>query len=138
MIRTYSELIRLPTFQERFEYLVLSGTVGEQTFGRYRYLNQRFYNSRDWRLARNIAIMRDGACDLAIPGRDIFDKIYVHHMNPIQIEDFENNYELLLDPEFLICTSYDTHQAITFGDPDKLIRLPNERRRGDTTPWKVF
>lgn len=135
MIRTYSELIRLKTFEERYEYLRLSGQVGESTFGSYRYLNQKFYNSELWRGARRDVIVRDGACDLAIPGRDIYDKIYVHHMNPAMIEDFEGDYYDLLNPEFLISTSFDTHQAITFGDRNFLKRLPVERRKGDTTLW---
>ena len=137
-IRTYSELSRLVTFEERFNYLALNGVVGNSTFGFDRYLNQNFYRSSDWRRARHRAIVRDNACDLGIHGREIFDKIYVHHMNPITIEDFEKNYDLLIDPEFLICTSFNTHQAITFGNCKNLIQLPQERRRGDTTPWKVF
>lgn len=134
-IRTYSELRRLQTFEERFDYLVLGGRVAESTFGFDRYLNQNFYKSRDWKAARNKAIIRDNACDLGIIGRDIFDQIHVHHMNPITVEDFENNYDLLLDPEFLICTSFNTHQAITFGNSNNLIRLPKERRKGDTRLW---
>lgn len=134
-IRTYSELMSLQTFEERFEYLALYGRVGDSTFGFDRYLNQNFYNSRDWRRTRNGVIIRDNGCDLGIDGRDIFDRIYVHHMNPITIEDFENNYDLLLDPEFLICTSFDTHQAITYGNKNNLRRLPMERRRGDTKLW---
>ena len=134
-IRTYSELVNLRTFEKRFDYLVLDGRVGNSTFGFDRYLNQNFYKSRDWRTARHHAIVRDGACDLGIIGREIHDRIYVHHMNPITIEDFENNYDSLIDPEFLICTSFNTHQAITFGSPDILIRLPKERRKGDTQLW---
>ena len=134
-IKTYSELRQLSTFEERFDYLVLGGVVGHSTFGTDRYLNQRFYTSSDWKLARNRAIIRDHACDLGILGRDILDQIYVHHMNPITIEDFENNYDALIDPEFLICTSFNTHQAITFGDPNHIIKLPRERRRGDTRLW---
>ena len=134
-IRTYSELCRLQTFEERFDYLVLGGVVGHFTFGFDRYLNQNFYRSKDWRVARDKAIIRDNACDLGIIGRDIFDRIYVHHMNPITIEDFENNYDALIDPEFLICTSFNTHQAITFGNTNNLIKLPRERRRGDTQLW---
>lgn len=134
-IRTYSELITLPTFEERFDYLALSGRVGQATFGSDRYLNQLFYRSREWRQVRNDIIIRDGGCDLGIYGRDIFDRIYVHHMNPITVEDFEKNYDLLVNPEFLICTSFDTHQAITFGDRNKLIHLPLVRRKGDTKLW---
>lgn len=134
-IRTYSELRQLLTFEERFEYLVIGGIVGNSTFGLDRYLNQNFYRSRDWKQARDKVIIRDCACDLGITGREIFDRIYVHHMNPITIEDFENNYDTLIDPEFLICTSFNTHQAITFGNSNNLIKLPRERRRGDTLLW---
>lgn len=134
-IKTYSELSRLQTFEERFDYLVLGGIVGRSTFGFDRYLNQVFYNSNPWRLARDKAIIRDNACDLGIIGRDIFDRIYVHHMNPITVDDFENHYDELIDPEFLICTSFNTHQAITFGSPNILIKLPKERRKGDTRLW---
>lgn len=135
-IKSYSELRLLPTFRERFDYLVLNGTVGHATFGANRYLNQNFYRSKDWRRARNETIIRDCGCDLGIAGRDIYDKIYVHHMNPVTVEDIYENYDLLLDPEFLICTSFATHQAITFGDPKQLMYLPNERRKGDTKLWK--
>lgn len=134
-IRTYSELINLPTFQERFDYLALHGKVGHVTFGADRYLNQNFYRSREWRRLRNDIIIRDGGCDLGIIGLDIFDRIYVHHMNPITVDDIENNYDLLVDPEFLICTSFDTHQAITYGNKNNLFRLPVERRKGDTKLW---
>lgn len=134
-IRTYSELIRLPTFEERFKYLSLHGIPGETTFGFDRYLNQVFYKSREWRQARDFVIVRDNACDLGIYGREIFNGIRVHHMNPITIYDFEENYDLLLDPEFLICSSLNTHNAIHFGDQRSLIRLPVERRKGDTKLW---
>jgi len=134
-IKTFSELSYLLTFNERFNYLALIGNIGQTTFGFDRYLNQVFYNSADWRQARNAVIVRDNACDLGICGREIFDRIYVHHMNPITVEDFEENYDLLIDPEFLICTSFNTHQAITFGGAKSLIQLPKERRRGDTALW---
>lgn len=134
-IKTYSELILLPTFRDRFDYLVLNGIVGHQTFGANRYLNQNFYRSKAWRRARNETIIRDNGCDLGIYGREIYDKIYVHHMNPVTVEDIEEHYDLLLDPEFLICTSFNTHQGITFGDPNKLLSLPRERMRGDTKLW---
>lgn len=136
IIRSYSELILLPTFRERFDYLMLNGTVCNETFGADRYLNQRFYRSKEWRRARNETIIRDGGCDLGIIGREIHDKIYVHHMNPVTIEDIEENYDLLINPEFLICTSFYTHQGITFGDPKKLVTLPRERTKGDTKLWK--
>ena len=125
----------MSTFEDRFDYLILYGTVGHVTFGADRYLNQRFYNSREWRRVRNQVIIRDGGCDLGIPGFDIFDRIYVHHMNPITVDDIENNYDLLINPEFLICTSFDTHQAITYGNRNNLFRKPLERRRGDTKLW---
>ena len=135
-IKTYSDLILLPSFIERFNYLVLNGIVGHSTFGADRYLNQNFYRSRDWRRARNEVIIRDHGCDLGIPGREIYDKIYVHHMNPVTIEDIEEYYDWLLDPEFLICTSFNTHQGITFGDKNHLLSLPRERTKGDTKLWK--
>ena len=135
-IRMYSELIQLSTFQERFDYLVIGGVVCNKTFGRDRYLNQNFYRSKEWRRVRNIVIGRDEGRDLGIEGREIYDKIYVHHMNPMTVEDIEENYDLLLDPEFLICTSFNTHQGITFGDPKKLLHLPRERTKGDTTLWR--
>ena len=138
MIRSYSELIRFKTFEERFEYLSLRGNVGAATFGFDRYLNQIFYNSARWRSIRDHVIWRDRACDLAIVGRDIFDGIRVHHINPVSIDDLEEVTDNLVDPEFLVCTSLNTHNAIHFGSKKNLIRLPTERRRGDTTPWKVY
>ena len=135
-VRSYSELIRLRTFVERFEYLATTKRVGDPTFGANRYLNQNFYRSKEWRRARNIVIERDNACDLGIPDREIMGTIYVHHMNAVTVDDIYDNYDLLLDPEFLICTSFDTHQAIEFGDKNKLIYLPRERRKGDTTLWR--
>lgn len=134
-IKTYSELITLPTFEQRFEYLALYGKVGHSTFGADRYLNQNFYRSREWRSIRNVVIIRDNGCDLAMPGFDIFDRVYVHHMNPITVEDIDKNYNLLVNPEFLICTSFNTHQAITFGNRNNLFQLPKERKRGDTILW---
>jgi len=135
MIRTYSELIQIPTFEERFEYLKLDGRVGESTFGFDRYLNQKFYNSQDWKTIRNYVIVRDEACDLGIKDREIYGVIIVHHMNPISVKDLENNIHLVLDPEYLICVSSRTHNAITFGNKDNLIFLPKERKRGDTKLW---
>lgn len=134
-IKTYSKLIRLRTFEARFEYLALYGKVGQDTFGRDRYLNQNFYRSREWRRARNEVIVRDNGCDLSMPGFDIYDKIYVHHMNPITMDDLDYNFESLIDPELLICTSFNTHQAITFGNKNNLLLLPRERRKGDTKLW---
>jgi hypothetical protein len=134
-IRTYSELIRLETFEERFDYLKLFGKTGTTTFGFDRYLNQNFYRSREWRSVRNLVIVRDDACDLAMPDRSIFGAIRVHHMNPITVEDFEAGSEIMLDPEFLICVSHRTHNAIHFGNKDNLTRLPKKRTKGDTTLW---
>ena len=134
-IRTYSDLIQLSTFHERFAYLALYGKVGHTTFGPERYLNQNFYRSKAWKRVRTEVIARDNGCDLGIAGREIYDKIYVHHMNPLYIEDFEDNYDLLLNPEFLISMSYVTHQAITFGTKNNLLFLPRERTKGDTKLW---
>jgi len=135
IIRSYSELSKLKTFNQRFDYLVLFGIVGHSTFGTDRYLNQKFYRSREWRKARNDVIVRDCGCDLGILGREIYDRIYVHHMNPVTVDDIYEHYDLLIDPEFLICTSFNTHQAVTFGDRNHLLRLPRERSKGDTKLW---
>lgn len=135
-IRTYSELQRLPTFQERFDYLKLTGQVGEETFGRERYLNQRFYTSPEWRHLRKEIIARDLGCDLGIPGREIGDRIHIHHMNPIGTDDIITQSEYLTNPEYLICVSGDTHKALHFGDGESLPRDPVQRFPGDTCPWK--
>lgn len=135
IIRTYSELMSLRTFEERFEYLVLYGSIGVATFGFDRYLNQDFYNSWEWRRIRDKIIVRDNACDLAIPGRDIFDAIRIHHLNPLLAREIQRGDPIMLDPEFLICTSLDTHNAIHFGSSKNLTRLPIERRKGDTKLW---
>ena len=137
-IRTYSELIKLRTFEERYEYLKLGGSLGVVTFGFDRYLNQRFYNSTQWKKLRRDIIIRDEACDLAIPGHEIETGIRIHHLNAITIEDFENGNYDILDPEFLICCSLNTHNAIHFGNKSNLIQLPKERRKGDTTLWGQF
>lgn len=134
-IKTYSKLITFKTFEERFEYLILYGKIGQPTFGADRYLNQNFYRSREWRNARNVVIIRDGGCDLSMEGFDIYDRVYVHHMNPITMEDLDYNFESLTDPELLICTSFNTHQAISFGNKNNLLFLPSERRGGDTKLW---
>ena len=136
IIRTYSELITLPTFEERFEYLKLNGIVGEDTFGHRRYLNQVFYKTREWRDLRHYVIVRDNGCDLGVEGFDIYGQIEVHHMNPITIEDIENRSEFLLDPEYLISTSPLTHKAISYGDASLLPLPPIERFRNDTCPWR--
>ena len=135
-IRTYSELITLPTFKERYEYLKLNGRVGEETFGFDRYLNQAFYKSEEWRAVRDYVIVRDNGCDLGIEGHEIFGKILIHHMNPISKRDILDHSDLLLNPEYLICTIKNTHDAIHFGDENLLIVAPIERRKNDTCPWK--
>lgn len=135
-IRTYSELITLPTFEERFIYLQLGGKVGEDTFGHDRYLNQMFYTSDEWRRIRRDVIVRDNGCDLGIQDREIHGLIIIHHMNPITIEDIINRSEFLLNPEYLISTVKNTHDAIHFSDERILITDPIERRPNDTCPWK--
>lgn len=135
-LKTYSELILLPTFEERFDYLQLSGGVGEMTFGGSRYLNQSFYRSREWKQIRDNIIVRDMGCDLACDDRPIYDQIYIHHINPITIEVMRSNSDLLLNPENLICVSYETHNALHYGSRETLSSPYVERRSGDTCPWK--
>lgn len=135
-IRTYSELISLSTYEERYNYLKLSGEVGKDTFGFDRYLNQIFYKSPEWRSIRDHVILRDSGCDLAIPDREIYGRILIHHMNPITKEDILDRTDLLLNPEYLICTSKLTHTAIHYGDESLLIKDPVVRRPNDTCPWK--
>lgn len=136
IIRTYSELIQLKTFEERFEYLKLDGIVGRETFGFDRYLNQMFYTSIEWKKFRRDIILRDNGCDLAIPGLDIVGKVFIHHLNPITKEDILNRTEYLMNPEFVICSSKLTHDAIHYGDSDLLPKGPIERKRNDTCPWR--
>lgn len=133
--KTYSELITLPTFEERFEYLKLSSKVAEETFGFDRYLNQVFYRSARWKSTRNKIIIRDEGCDLGIPDRPIQGKIFIHHMNPILLEDIESNSDFLLNPEYLICAAFETHNAVHYGDENLLILVPQERTKGDTKLW---
>ena len=135
-IRTYSEMILLPTYEERYRYLRLGGKVGQETFGFDRWLNQQFYKDPEWLESRDWVIIRDCGCDLAIPDREIKTKILVHHMNPITKEDILRRTKFLLDPEYLICTIKSTHDAIHYGDESKLITAPIERRPNDTCPWK--
>lgn len=138
-IRTYSELITLPTFIDRYRYLKIGGKVGEETFGFDRYLNQMFYkHDKEWLSVRDYVIVRDGACDLGMPDREIGGKtrILVHHMNPITKEDILGRTKYLLDPEYLICTIKNTHDAIHFGNEDLLIKEPILRTRNDTCPWR--
>lgn len=137
-IKCYSELSRLHTFHDRYEYLRLNGAVGKETFGFDRYMNQMFYRSPEWRRARDEVIIRDLGCDLGIPGREIPRgvKIIIHHMNPILPEDIECRNEMILDPEYLITTIHDTHLAIHYGDEHLLLQEPTERFPGDTCPWR--
>ena len=135
-IRTYSELILLPTFEERFKYLQLNGRVGDNTFGFDRYINQNFYRSAEWKRIRDLVIMRDNGCDLGIAGYEIYGRILIHHMNPITIKDIVDMSEYLLNPEYLICVSHNTHNAIHYGDESLICIGPVERRPNDTCPWK--
>lgn len=137
IIRTYSELITLPTFEERFKYLQLNGAVGRDTFGFDRYLNQHLYQrSQRWKSVRDKVILRDNGCDLAIEGYTIFGKIIIHHMNPISVEDILEERDTVFDPEFLICTSHRTHNAVHYGDENQLPKVPIERTKNDTCPWR--
>lgn len=136
MIRTYTELISIPTFIERYRYLKLNGKVGEELFGYARYLNQVFYQSTEWRKIRRKIIIRDAGCDLAVEGYDIFGTIYVHHMNPLTLDQIRQNDPCLTDPENLICVSRLTHDAITFGDESLLQTDPIIRKPNDMCPWK--
>ena len=135
-IRTYSELITLPTFIERYRYLKLSGRVGEDTFGFDRYLNQVFYQSKEWRSIRDYVITRDNGCDLGMVGHEIYGRILIHHMNPITADDILKRSDLLLNPEYLICTIKNTHDAIHYSDESLLITDRIERSKNDTCPWK--
>ena len=133
--RSYSELVKLQTFSERYNYLRLVGQVGSTTFGFDRYLNQSFYTSRDWRQVRHGVIARDAGCDLGLEGYEIFDRVYVHHMNPLTKKQVLAADENMFDLEYLISCTLNTHNAIHYGDPNSLVRLPPERRPGDTTLW---
>ncbi len=134
-IRTYSEFSRLESFEDRFNYLNLKGVVGETTFGFERHLNQKFYTSREWRLVRDEVISRDLGLDLGVPGFEIYDRILIHHMNPMSPGDIVHSDGSILDPEFLIATTHNTHNAIHYGDAS-ILRLPVAARRpGDTKLW---
>lgn len=135
-ILTYSELREFDTLEERYDYLKLRGVVGEPTFGTERWLNQQFYTSRDWRAIRREVIIRDDGCDLGIPGFEIFDRPYIHHINPMTVGDIVNGDPSILDPEFLITVSLRTHNAIHYGDESQLPRPFVERTPGDTTLWR--
>lgn len=135
-IKTYSELISLPTFEERFRYLQLKGSVGKDTFGFDRYLNQNFYRSAAWKRVRDQVIIRDNGCDLGMEDRLIYGKVLIHHMNPINVRDILDLTEFLLNPEYLICVSHATHNAIHYGDENLLIKEPVIRTKNDTCLWK--
>lgn len=136
--RSYRELSRIDDFVERFRYLSLAGQVGTTTFGFDRYLNQRFYTSREWRQLRDHVIVRDNGCDLGIEGFEIHDKILIHHMNPVIVDDLLANEDSLLDPDNLITTTHRTHNAIHYGDERLLPKLPVPRERGDTGLWPTI
>lgn len=135
MIKTYSEFNRLETFEERYAYLKLGGAVGASTFGFDRYLNQDFYRSRLWRRARDIVIARDYGCDLGVRGYEIHDRVYVHHMNPMTVEDITQSNVDILDPEYLISVTLPTHNAVHFGDERLLRQKHVDRQPGDTKLW---
>lgn len=135
--RTYNELMTLPTFEERYRYLKLDGGVGEDTFGFDRYMNQQFYRSREWKKVRDEVIVRDNGCDLGMPGHEITGPIYIHHMNPISEEDIIEASENLLNPKYLITVSFDTHNAIHYGNENNINKnVIVERKPNDTCPWK--
>ena len=136
IIRTYSELITLPTFIERFRYLKLGGLVGEETFGFDRYLNQTLYRSAEWKRFRRDVIIRDNGMDLALEGYDVAGKILVHHIDPLTMQDVLRRDPKIFDPENVICTSLNTHNAIHYGDESLLITEPVVRRKYDTCPWR--
>ena len=135
-IKTYSELITIPTFEERFEYLKLDGQVGVETFGFNRYLNQAFYKSDEWLSIRDYIITRDNGCDLGMEGYEIYGRILIHHINPITKDDIIQRSRILLDPENLITTVKRTHDAIHYGDSNLLMKAPIERKKNDTCPWR--
>jgi hypothetical protein len=136
MIKSYRELRRLKTFEERYRYLRLFGVVGEATFGYDRCLNQMLYTSKRWGKSRDEVIIRDKGCDLGIEGHEIYNRILIHHMNPITIEDVEMDRDYVYDPEYLICTVLNTHNAIHYGDESLLPKPLIERRQNDTCPWR--
>lgn len=140
MLRTYDELIRLGSFEERFAYLRLQGNVGRDTFGSDRYLNQLFYRSQEWKHIRNQVIARDNGCDLGVEGYEIHkgQRILIHHMNPLRVDDILDQTEYLMDPKYLITTTFRTHNAIHYSDESLLPILPKERTPNDTCPWKTI
>lgn len=136
MIRTYSELITLPTFEERYEYVRLGGRIGDETFGSDRYINQTFYTSKEWRRFRRDIIVRDMGCDLAMEDREIGGLIVIHHLIPLTVDDILRRSEFLMNPEYVVCVSDNTHKAIHYGDESLLITAPVERYKNDTCPWR--
>ena len=134
--RSYPELMTLRTFEERFEYLALKARIGEETFGFERWMNQTFYRSKEWRELRHEIIIRDNACDLGVPGFDIAERTIIHHIIPMTVDDLEDGNPLVLDPDNLITTTHNTHNAIHWGDKSLLRLPPVERRPGDTTLWR--
>lgn len=135
-IRTYSELITIPTFEERYNYLKLNGIVGKETFGYDRYLNQLLYRSSDWRSFRDRIIIRDNGCDLACKGFELQSRIIIHHIDPITVEDILNKHPKVFDPENVVSTSHNTHLAIHYGDKNLISITPINRHKNDTCPWK--
>jgi len=135
MLKTYSELISLKTFIERFNYAKTSSTIGDRTFGANRYLNQRFYMSKEWRNFRRDIIIRDNSSDLAIESEPIFDRPIIHHLNPVTIDDITSNNPIIWSPENVICVSFNTHNAIHYGNDTTLLRQSQERTKGDTILW---
>ena len=135
-IRSYSKLIKLQTFEERFDYLKLDGVVGEDTFGFDRYLNQQFYRSREWKRIRDQVIIRDNGCDLGVDGYEIHGRVLIHHMNPISTDDIHTMSDFLMNPEYLICVTHRTHNAIHYGDDSLIVNVPIERSQNDTCPWR--
>lgn len=135
-IRCYSELIEIPTFEERYRYLQLNGSVGKDTFGLDRYMNQAFYQSREWKRVRDLVIMRDNGCDLGVDGYTIYGKVLIHHMNPITVKDIATVSNFLMNPEYLICVSHTTHNAIHYGDENLIPKGPIIRTPNDTCPWR--
>lgn len=134
-VRKYADLRLLPTFEERYAYLRLAGEVGAETFGFDRWVNQHFYKSYEWKKAREVVILRDEGCDLGIPGHEIYSGLMVHHMNPMTPDHLSRGEQWVLDPEYLICVTLRTHNAIHYGDESQLPRGPVERRSGDTKLW---
>jgi len=136
IIRSYSELMRLKTFEDRYDYLKLNGFIGEETFGFDRILNQIFYRSPEWKSIRDKIIIRDDGCDLGIAGREIHERIIIHHMNPISADDILARSDFILNPDFLITTTHNTHTTIHYGSKETLFLLPIERTPNDTCPWR--